>query len=63
LILACLIYYPITITLSDRCDFAELIKVYVNDPGEYLLKVEGRPQPLRLWQVSRIALDDLFFGF
>ena len=36
---------------------------YLNEEGECLLEVEGRPQPLRLWQVSRIALDDLFFGF
>jgi len=32
----------------------------LNDDGECMLEVDG--QALRLWQVSRKALEDLFFG-
>jgi hypothetical protein len=33
----------------------------LNEEADCLLEVEG--QTLRLWQVSRKALEDLFFGF
>jgi hypothetical protein len=33
----------------------------LNEEGECLLEVDGKS--LKLWQVSRKALDDLFFGF
>jgi hypothetical protein len=32
----------------------------LNQDGECMLEVDG--QPLKLWQVCRKALDDLFFG-
>ena len=33
----------------------------LNQEGECLLEIDG--QPLKLWQVSRKALENLFFGF
>jgi hypothetical protein len=38
-------------------------KPVLNQEGECLLEVTGELEPQRLWQVSRKALDDLFFGF
>jgi hypothetical protein len=31
--------------------------------GECLVQVEGESEPVKLWQVCRKALEDLFFGF
>src|ERR1700730_4960936 len=35
----------------------------LNLEGECLVRVEGESEMLKLWQVSRKALEDLFFGF
>ena len=35
----------------------------LNEEGECLYRIEGEEAQLKLWQVSRKALEDLFFGF
>ena len=56
------------ITVKDRTDRSNLAgqllfhaKPDLNQEGECLLEVDG--VPLKLWQVSRKALDGLFFRF
>ncbi len=38
---------------------------HMNEDGECLLTIQDQPQlqPLKLWQVSRYFLEDLFFNF
>ena len=38
-------------------------KVHLDGDGNCLLVPNGGSEPLRLWQFSRKALEDLFFGF
>jgi hypothetical protein len=55
---------PDRITVSDRGQMSTKLLFsaipYLNEEGECLLTVGG--QDLKLWQVRRKALDDLFFG-